>query len=194
MSADFQRLISSKTLFGFWVYLMTDIVLFATLFAAHIVLHHSTFSGPGGPEIFNLNYVLLETIVLLISSFTAGLALIMAFTGQKKATLNWLGLTFVLGLSFLGLELFEFWQLVSEGHSWTASAFFSSFFTLVGTHGLHIMFGLVWMGVMIYKISKSALDTPLLRKLTMLSLFWHFLDIVWIFIFTIVFLIGYLHG
>lgn len=191
---DYKAILGSKALFGFWVYLMTDIVLFATLFATHIILHHNTFGGPGGPEVFNLEYVLLETIVLLASSFTAGIALILAYSNKKAAALNWLGMTFVLGLSFLGLELFEFWELAREGHGWASSAFFSSFFTLVGTHGLHITFGLIWMGVLIYKIHKSLLNTQLLRKLTMLSLFWHFLDIVWIFIFTIVFLIGYVHG
>lgn len=180
----------SKTLFGFWVYLMTDVVLFATLFASFIVLRNSTFGGPAGEEIFSLPYVLVETFVLLASSFTAGLALLSAYKHKIRHVLYWLTATFSLGLAFLALEINEFLHLYHEGHDWTASAFLSAFFTLVGTHGLHICAGLMWMIVIIQQILDRGLVKPVLRRLTMFSLFWHFLDIVWIFIFTVVFLMG----
>lgn len=179
-----------KTMLGFWIYLMTDIVLFATLFATFLVLRDNTFGGPDGRELFSLPFVLLETIILLTSSFTAGLGLIAAYQGKVRALLTWFGITFALGAAFLGLEIYEFSNLVHEGHSWTASAFLSAFFTLVGTHGLHITAGLIWMAVVLQRIFKNGLSSPLKRQLTMLSLFWHFLDIVWIFIFTVVYLIG----
>lgn len=181
---------NDKTLLGFWIYLMTDIVLFATLFATFLILRDNTYGGPGGRELFSLPFVLLETIVLLTSSFTAGLGLLAAHKGSKQAVLAWFGVTFALGAAFLGLELYEFTELVHEGHSWTASAFLSSFFTLVGTHGLHITAGLIWMLVVMWQIFKKGLLPSVMRRLTMLSLFWHFLDIIWIFIFTVVYLIG----
>jgi cytochrome o ubiquinol oxidase subunit 3 len=179
-----------KALFGFWLYLMTDLALFATLFAIFAVLRSATAGGPNGAEITDLPYVLLETIILLTSSFTAGLALISANAGNKNRTLIYLGITFLLGLSFVGLELNEFNKLIGEGHSWEVSAFLSAFFTLVGTHGLHITAGLVWLSVMAFQIGKRGLKPALVTRLTMFSLFWHFLDIVWIFIFTIVYLLG----
>jgi len=179
-----------KTLLGFWIYLMTDIVLFATLFATFIVLRDKTFGGPDGRELFSLPFVLLETMILLTSSFTAGLGLLAAYQNKKTAVLAWFGLTFALGAAFLGLEIFEFNNLIQEGNSWTSSAFLSAFFTLVGTHGLHITAGLIWMAVVLWRVFKSGLSSPLKHKLSMLSLFWHFLDIIWIFIFTVVYLIG----
>jgi cytochrome o ubiquinol oxidase subunit 3 len=189
-SAAEQREEDSKTLLGFWVYIMTDCVLFATLFAAFAVLRHSTFGGPGGGELFSLPFVLAETLILLTSSFTAGLGLLAAHRGDKQKVLLWFGITFLLGLSFLGLELHEFAKLAHEGNSWRRSGFLSAFFTLVGTHGLHITLGLTWMLVLLPQIMKRGLDRVSLRRLTMLSLFWHFLDVIWIFIFSIVYLLG----
>ena len=180
----------SKPLLGFWIYLMTDIVLFATLFATFLVLRDSTAGGPSGSEIFNMPFVLVETLILLTSSFTAGLAMLAAHKKDKAKTLLWFGVTFLLGIVFLSLELSEFHNLVSEGLSWQASAFMSAFFTLVGTHGLHITFGLVWMATMMIKLYRQGFARQTYKRLTMLSLFWHFLDIVWIFIFTIVYLLG----
>lgn len=179
----------SKSIFGFWIYLMTDCVLFSTLFATFAVLHNNTFGGPGGQELFSLSFVLTETLILLTSSFTCGLAMLGAYRNDKNLVIKLLGVTFLLGLAFLGLELSEFHKLYVEGNSWRRSGFLSAFFTLVGTHGLHITSGLVWMGTMTLRIRNGI--TPLsLRRLTMLSLFWHFLDIVWIFIFTVVYLMG----
>lgn len=181
---------SSKTVFGFWVYLMTDCILFATLFATFAVLHNNTFGGPTGKELFSLPFVLAETLLLLTSSFTAGLGLLAAHRGRTRQVAAWFGVTFLLGAAFLTLEISEFQKLASEGHSWRASAFLSSFFTLVGTHGLHITAGLVWMAVLIPRIIRRGLGDVNMRRLTCLSLFWHFLDIIWIFIFTIVYLMG----
>lgn len=180
----------SKTLFGFWVYLMTDCILFATLFATYAVLRNNTFGGPAGSELFSLGFVLTETLILLTSSFTAGLGILAAHRQDKDQVLIWFSLTFVLGLAFLGLELNEFNQLVREGNSWRASGFLSAFFTLVGTHGAHITAGLLWMSVLMIKIYRYGLIKTSIKRLTMLAMFWHFLDIVWIFIFTIVYLMG----
>lgn len=190
-----------RTFFGFWIYLMTDLVMFAGLFAAYAVLHQNNFGGPTTHELYDLPFALAETIILLTSSFTCGLAMLAANTHVKKGghhaeqaaknhVLLWLSITFALGLSFLGLELTEFTKLVDEGNTWQRSAFLSSFFTLVGTHGMHITVGLLWMGICMIAIWTKGLTHGITRKLTLFSLFWHFLDIVWIFIFTIVYLMG----
>ncbi len=181
---------TSKTIFGFWVYLMTDCVLFACLFAVYIVLQPNTYGGPSSKELFHLPFVLSETIILLTSSFTCGLSMLAAYKHQTKNTLIWLGVTFVLGGMFLGLELYEFSQLVHEGNSWHRSGFLSSYFTLVGTHGLHILAGLVWIIFLMVHLRIKGLAENNLKRLMCFSLFWHFLDIVWIFIFTIVYLMG----
>jgi cytochrome o ubiquinol oxidase subunit 3 len=164
--------------------------MFAVLFAAFAVLRNNTFGGPTGHELFNLQFVLSETLLLLTSSFTTGLALLAAHRGDKKQLLIWLILTFLLGIAFLGMEVTEFSKLISEGNSYTRSAFLSAFFTLVGTHGLHILSGLIWMGVLFIQLLRTGITNSITRKLTLFSLFWHFLDIVWIFIFTIVYLMS----
>ncbi len=180
----------SKTIFGFWVYLMTDCVLFASLFATFVVLRNNTFGGPAGNELFGLPFVLTETLVLLTSSYTAGLGILAARRRDKNQVMVWFMLTFLLGLFFLTMELTEFHKLAIEGNSWRRSGFLSAFFTLVGTHGLHITSGLIWMAVMLYRTVRYGLSGASVKRLTMLSMFWHFLDIIWIFIFTIVYLIG----
>lgn len=179
-----------RALFGFWLYIMTDCVLFASLFAVYAVLHVNTFGGPDGSQLFNLHNVLAETLILLTSSFTCGLAMLAAQQKQQKAVIAWFIVTFVLGAAFLFIELTEFHHLVEAGNSWHRSGFLSSFFTLVGTHGMHITVGLLWMLVMMFRVMKTGLTRNTVRRLTMLSYFWHFLDIVWIFIFTIVYLFG----
>jgi cytochrome o ubiquinol oxidase subunit 3 len=180
----------TKTLFGFWVYLMTDCILFATLFATYAVLRNNTYGGPSGHELFSLPFVLAETLILLTSSFTAGLAMLGAKAGNVRQVLAWFGITFALGLAFLTMEITEFSHLAADGNSWTRSGFLSAFFTLVGTHGLHIASGLLWMGTLMVQVSRGGLTSGNLRRLTLLSMFWHFLDIIWIFIFTIVYLMG----
>jgi cytochrome o ubiquinol oxidase subunit 3 len=187
-TAEQQR--TDRTVFGFWVYLMTDCVLFASLFATFAVLRNNTLGGPSGQDIFDMPYVLVETLLLLTSSFICGLALLAAKQGKKTQALALLAATSVLGLSFLVMELAEFAHLASAGHGWQHSAFLSAFFTLVGTHGLHITAGLIWMFVLMLQILRRGLPTPTLRRLTMMSMFWHFLDVIWIFIFTIVYLMG----
>ena len=157
-----------------------------------MVLRGATAGGPGGKEIFELPFVFAETMVLLLSSLASGFALLAAHAGSKVPTLRWLAITGLLGAVFLGMELYEFNALVAEGHSWTKSAFLSSYFGLVGTHGLHIFAGLVWLaGTWLY-IFKRGLKGRLMSRLTMFTMFWHFLDIVWIGIFTIVYLLGVL--
>lgn len=181
---------TDKTLFGFWVYLMTDCVLFATLFATFAVLRSNTYGGPSGEELFSMPFVLAETLILLTSSFTCGLAILAMHRGRQQQLLAWFGVTFLLGIAFLSLELTEFNHLYQEGNSWQRSGFLSAFFTLVGTHGLHITSGLIWMLIMGVQTIRRGLTANVTRRLTMLGLFWHFLDVVWIFIFTIVYLLG----
>lgn len=183
---------NDKVTFSFWIYLMSDCVLFAALFATYAVLQKGTFGGPSVYDIINLPYVLLQTMVLLTSSFTIGLALLAAKFKQKYLTIAALGATLLLGMIFFGLEIVEFKSLIAEGNGPSRSAFLSAFFTLVGTHGLHIFFGSLWMLIIMLHIVLKGLTESTLRKLTCLGLFWHFLDIIWIFIFTFVYLFGML--
>lgn len=180
----------SKLTTGFWIYLMTDCVLFASLFATYAVLRNNTYGGPTGVEVFNLPLILVATLLLLTSSFTCGMALLAAKHRDKNALLMWLGLTLFLGLGFLGIELTEFSQLIAEGNSWRVSGFLSAFFTLVATHGLHISVGLLWLLILAIYIVRRGLTEIVVKRLTIFSLFWHFLDIIWIFIFTIVYMMG----
>lgn len=175
---------------GFWIYLMTDCILFASLFATYVVLRENTYGGPGGSDLFDMPFVLAETLILLTSSFVCGLAVLAARAGKKMQTFGWLVATFILGASFLTLELSEFAKLASEGHGWQASAFLSAFFTLVGTHGVHIAIGLLWLVVMFWQIMRRGFTVGTTRRIVLFSLFWHFLDVIWIFIFSIVYLIG----
>ena len=181
---------NSKTIFGFWVYLMTDCVLFASLFATYAVLQGNTYGGPGADELFSMPFVLGETLLLLTSSFTAGLAILAMHSRRKTQTLVWLGVTFALGAAFLAMELSEFAALVAEGNSWQRSGFLSAFFTLVATHGLHIATGMIWLLVVVTQLIRKGFTPSTVQRLTLFSMFWHFLDLVWIFIFTIVYLMG----
>lgn len=166
--------------------------MFAGLFAAFSVLRNNTFGGPSGKELFSLPYVFAETLILLTSSFTCGLGILSARRRSKGGVFTFFGATFILGVSFLVMELNEFAGFIAGGNSFQRSGFLSSFFTLVGTHGLHITVGLLWLLVMFAAVIKKGLTPSNVRKLTLFSLFWHFLDIVWIFIFTIVYLVGVL--
>ena len=180
----------SVDVFGFWIYIMTDCVLFATLFAAYAVLEGNIVSGPTLKQLISLPYVLSETMFLLASSFTYGLAMLSFYKKKRNQTIAWLVITFLFGLSFVGLEVHEFIHLYVDGHSWHVSAALSAFFTLVGTHGTHVSIGLIWMVFMIFQLFKYGTSPAINRRLTYLGLFWHFLDIVWIFVFTIVYLMG----
>ncbi len=187
-AASHEEAATDRIMFGFWVYLMTDLLMFAVLFAVYAVLNKSTAGGPSGREIFSLPLALGETLILLTSSFTCGIGMVAARSGNKKQVLGWFGITLLLGFLFLGLEIKEFTGLIHDGYTIASNAFFSSFFTLVGTHGLHIVSGLLWTIVTLIYVVKRGLNHSMVRKLSLLSLFWHFLDIVWIFIFTFVYM------
>lgn len=182
----------SKTVMGFWVYLMTDCLLFASLFCTYAILHKATFGGPSAKDLFHLPTAFSETMILLLSSVTSGLAMLAALKNRHRAVLGWLLIAFLLGAFFIAMELTEFTHLVMEGHSWERSAFLSSFFTLVGTHGLHVSFGLLWLAVMMGQLLYFGVTVHTFRRLVLFNMFWHFLDLVWIFIFTFVYLMGVL--
>lgn len=174
--------------FGFWMYILTDCILFATLFATFAVLRDSTYLGPAIKEFVSLPYVFAETMLLLISSFTYGLAILGLYNRNRQQVLGWLGVTFLFGLGFVILEVNEFLHMIHEGVTWQTSAAWSAFYTLVGTHGLHVTIGLLWMLLLCFQLIKFGINNTMARRLTYLGLFWHFLDIVWIFVFTIVYL------
>ena len=180
------------TLLGFWLYLMSDCLIFAALFATYGVLGRSYADGPTGAQLFDITLVAINTGFLLLSSITFGFAMLRKQLGDLKGTLLWLAVTGFFGLCFLGLELYEFAHLLHEGAGPQRSAFLSSFFTLVGTHGLHVTFGLIWLVVLMVQIGKHGLNFENNRRLMCLSMFWHFLDVVWIGVFTFVYLMGVL--
>lgn len=186
---------SDITIFGFWTYLMSDLIIFGTLFIAFAVLSsHIPPGTPSAKDLFgdSLGFVLVETFALLISSVTFGFAVLASYKKNVGQVLLWLAITWVFGATFIGMELYEFNHLVHAGHGPTTSAFLSAFFTLVGTHGIHVTSGLVWMIVLMIQIKKYGLTTANTRRLACLSLFWHFLDIVWICVFSVVYLMGVL--
>lgn len=179
-----------KTQLGFWIYLMTDCILFGSVFATYIVLRGGTNGGPSGAELFDLPFVMTETAILLTSSLTCGLALLLARHQKTRGAVALLVATMLLGASFLAMELVEFNQLIADGHNWQASAFLSAFFTLVGMHGAHIAVGLIWLLALTIRLVWRGCDAHTLRRLSLGAMFWHFLDIIWIFIFTIVYFMG----
>lgn len=180
----------SRNVLGFWVYLMTDCLLFGTLFATFAILHKETFGGPSGATIFKLPTVIAETAVLLVSSATCGLGVLASLKNRKGKVLAWLIISFLLGASFVTMEVSEFADLVRKGDSWQTSAFLTSFFTLVGTHGFHVSVGLLWIIVLLFQIAFKGITINTFRRLVIFSMFWHFLDLIWIFIFTFVYLMG----
>lgn len=189
-SAALEKARLSRTSIGFWMYLMTDCILFASLFATYVVLRDATAGGPSGQDIFELPLALTETIILLLSSFTCGIILLGLKAKRTRQIIAAMVITYALGVMFLAIEVSEFAKFASEGYDWQRSAFLSAFFTLVGTHGLHILVGLIWLVVLLAVLIKKGLTTKLTRQITLFGLFWHFLDLVWIFIFTVVYLMG----
>jgi cytochrome o ubiquinol oxidase subunit 3 len=181
-----------NTVFGFWVYIMSDCILFASLFATFAVLRHNYAGGPTGQDLFDLSKVFGETLLLLTSSLTYGLAMLAMIRKNAQQVVAWLGVTFLLGLSFVGMEIGEFHRMILAGAGPDRSGFLSAFFTLVGTHGLHVSFGLLGMVVMMAQVMRKGLSVPVQSRLLRLSLFWHFLDIVWIGVFSVVYLMGVL--
>jgi cytochrome o ubiquinol oxidase subunit 3 len=178
------------TMLGFWIYLMSDCLIFASLFATYAVLGRNYAGGPSGAELFDLKLVGINTAFLLVSSITFGFAMISAQAKNLARTQLWLVVTGILGACFLGLELYEFYHLIHEGAGPARSAFLTAFFSLVGTHGLHVLFGIVWLITLVVQLGKHGLNVENMRRLSCLSLFWHFLDVVWIFVFTFVYLMG----
>ena len=176
--------------FGFWIYLMSDLILFASLFATYAVLVNGIADGPSGKEIFSLPFVLVETFLLLFSSITFGFAMLSMNKGSVSQVNLWLFVTFLFGLGFVVMEVYEFHELIAEGYGPDRSAFLSAFFALVSTHGLHVTAGLVWIIIMMIQVSRRGLTDVNRTRLSCLSLFWHFLDVVWICVFTVVYLMG----
>ena len=180
------------TLLGFWLYLMSDCLVFACLFAIYAVVGRNFAAGPSGADLFDLRLVALNTAFLLFSSITYGFAMIEMQRKRMGATLAWLAITALFGAAFISVELYEFAHLIHEGAVPQRSAFLSSFFALVGTHGLHVTFGLVWLVVLMVQVAQRGFIAENRRRLMCLSMFWHFLDVVWIGVFTFVYLMGVL--
>ena len=181
-----------STLLGFWIYLMSDCLIFAVLFATYGVLGGNYAAGPGPKDLFDLSLVAVNTTMLLLSSITYGFAMLSSYQNKVGATQLWLAITGLFGAAFLGIELYEFAHMIHQGATPQRSAFLSSFFTLVGTHGLHVTFGIVWLITLMVQIGKHGLNKANARRLACLSLFWHFLDVIWIGVFTFVYLMGML--
>ena len=179
-----------KMQLGFWSYLMTDCMLFASLFATYMILRNGTNGGPGSNDLFSLPFVLVETLILLTSSYMCGLANLALHHGRRKEFMVYLGFTIALGVSFMAMEVHEFAKLISEGYGPQFSAFLSGCFVLVGTHGLHITIGLIWAAVLVWAFYRQGTNIDLKRKFGLFAIYWHFLDVVWIFIFTIVYAMG----
>jgi cytochrome o ubiquinol oxidase subunit III len=188
-----QRGPASKSIvvpYGFWLFVLSDMVLFSALFATYASLVHATDGGPITNQLFDRRLVAVETLALLASSFVCGLAMIMAKRRNMAWTQGWLVVTGLLGLVFLSIELFEFAKMIGEGAGPQRSAFLSSFFTLVGCHGVHVTAGLLWLGTMMAQIWAKGFREDIMRRLLCFSVFWHALDIIWVGIFTIIYLIG----
>ena len=180
----------SKTVFGFWVYLMSDLLIFSVLFATFAVLSNATAGGPTGKELFDLSFVAWETTLLLVSSLTFGLGMIAMHKAKVGQMYLWLAITWLLGFGFMVMEVWEFQHLIHEGYGPDRSAFLSAFFALVGTHGLHVSAGLLWLLIMFIQIKQNGLTATNKTRLACLSLFWHFLDLIWIGVFSVVYLKG----
>lgn len=180
----------ASTSLGFWVYLMSDCLMFAVLFAVYGVLGTSFAAGPGPKDLFDLELVAVNTAMLLLSSITFGFAMLAMGKGDQRGTLRWLAVTLFFGLCFLAIELYEFHHLIHIGAGPQRSGFLSAFFTLVGTHGLHVTFGSIWLVTLMVQITRTGLIPANQRRMVCLSMFWHFLDVIWIGVFTFVYLLG----
>ncbi|GAB3030577.1 MULTISPECIES: cytochrome o ubiquinol oxidase subunit III [Oleiagrimonas] len=180
------------TLLGFWIYLMSDCFIFAALFACNAVLGTSYAAGPTGADVFDLTGLAVNTALLLISSVTFGFAMLEMARKRKRAMLGWLAVSGLLAAAFVGLEIHEFVTMIAEGAGPDRSAFLSSFFILVGTHGLHVTVGILWLIVLMVQLGKHGLHEANIRRLQCLSMFWHFLDLIWVGVFSYVYLVGVL--
>lgn len=176
--------------YGFWIWLISDIIMFSAFFATFAVLSENTAGGPSGRELFSVGYVAVETACLLLSSFTCGIAMIGAHARNRRLYYGGMAITFVLGVAFLALEVHEFADLVKEGAGPTRSAFLSSFFALVGCHGLHVTAGVLWLLTMVAQVGAKGFRDDIQRRLLCFGLFWHTLDIIWVALFSLVYLVG----
>lgn len=187
---DIHHDVYTKTVFGFWTFLLTEFILFGSLFATYAVLRHNTFGGPDAKELFQLPFALTQTLILLASSFTAGLGGVSAHRHERAKTLTFFSLTFILGLLFLGRELGHFSHLVTTGNGWRRSAFLSAFFTVVGTHALHVALALLFTVILLWPVFRSELHPVNIKRLTCLRMFWQFINVIWVYIFTFIYLLG----
>ncbi|WEK54827.1 MAG: cytochrome (ubi)quinol oxidase subunit III [Candidatus Cohnella colombiensis] len=175
---------------GFWIFLGAEVVLFGTLFSAYLALRGHSSEGPTADELFQLPMVFAATMILLTSSLASVFAVQALHQHKVKSMITWLFITIALGLGFLVLEIYEFVEYIHEGHGFTTSAFSSSFYTLVGFHGAHVAFGVVWIGLVIGQIYKKGLTVVTAPKVYVSAIYWHFIDVVWVFIFSVVYLMG----
>ncbi len=180
------------SLLGFWIYLMSDCFIFASLFACNAVLGQNYAAGPSGKDLFDLPLLAVNTAMLLLSSVTFGFAMLAMAKDRKRATLAWLAVAGVFAAAFVGLEINEFIHMVAEGAGPDRSAFLSSFFTLVGTHGLHVSLGIIWLLTLMVQVGRYGLTADNRRRLYCLGMFWHFLDLIWVGVFSFVYLVGVL--
>ena len=180
----------ASTRLGFWIYLMSDCLMFAVLFAVFGVLGQNFAAGPGPKALFELDLIAIATGILLVSSITFGFAMLAMYEGRQARMQAWLGVTLLLGLAFLALEIYEFHHLIELGAGPQRSAFLSAFFALVGTHGLHVLFGCIWLVTLMVQVNRKGLIPANTRRMECLSMFWHFLDVIWIGVFTFVYLLG----
>jgi cytochrome o ubiquinol oxidase subunit 3 len=180
----------AKVAFGFWAYIMTDFIMFAALFATYDVLRNNTYGGIGISQVANLHFVLIQTIILLASTLTCGFSNAASHNGNKTAVMLWMAVTFILGLVFAGMGLHQLCNLVASGSSWQTSAFLSAYFTLIIGHAIHVVVGLLWIVILMVQFLSHDLTPTMRTRLTCLNMFWNFISIVWIFIFTIVYLMG----
>lgn len=180
----------SKTIFGFWMFLLTDFILFGTLFAVYAVLRDSTFGGPTAQQLLSRSYAFGESFLLLTAGFTSGLAAAYSHRENKNMTIFYFLITFIIGLAVFWMQMHEFHQIIAQGYSWKTSAFLSAYFSLIGTLSIHILFGLLWIPVILFSVWKEGVNQVNLRRIMCLKMFWQFINIVWIVIFTIVYLMG----
>lgn len=180
----------SRTTFGFWIYLLTDFVLFGTLFATYAVLQKSIFGGYSASDLFDWHFTFIQTLILLTASFTAGLGGAFAHRRNKNATLLFFGATFLLGAAFMALQFKELSSYLHAGASWEKSAFLSAYFTLIGTFWIHMLFALLWILILAVPVLRGGITSVALRRFTCLKMFWQFLNILWVFIFSFIYLMG----
>lgn len=190
MKNIYEDRVAAKVTFGFWVYMMTDAILFAAMFATYAVLHNNTYGGPNISQVASLHHILLQTLVLILSTLTYGFSFVAFYRGAKARVLFWLALTFVLGVLFLGIEVKDMSILAQNGYNWKTSAFLSSYFMILSIHAIHILVGLVWMLILAIQVLMQGMTSMMKTRFTCFSMFWNFVSLMWIIIFTIMFLMG----